>query len=125
MCQKQKMHLVKHKMTEDTGVLLICHLVTAGLKNTYSQTYSRRKQVICPHADKQVCKQICRQCSTVTNISKSKHMPASKSHLLQLHTELPLQTTVNSMCLMQHYLTIICLILRVRAAENLTESRKY
>lgn len=52
-------------------------------------------------------------------------MPTSKSHSLQLRTEPPLQRTVNSMCPTQYYLTIICLILRVKAAENLLGTRKY
>lgn len=55
----------------------------------------------------------------------SKHMPTSKSHSLQLHTEPPLQRTVNSMCPAQHYLTIICLILQVKVAENVLGTRKY
>lgn len=63
--------------------------------------------------------------STVATIRKHKHVPTSHSRLLQPNAGPPPERTLSSASPTEYHVTIICLILRVKAAENLPESRKY
>lgn len=71
--------------------------------------------------DKQaISKQICRQ-----RCISTPWQPIWLPKLFTMNEHRALEKTSNSLCPEEHYVTIICLILRVKAAQNLPETRKY